>query len=99
MDEPKTNGIFLFPNLKLQIFLRGSHQNRLAKIVGIDESVLSKIIHGYRTPTAAQKKTLATFLEADEEWLFQRCETRPLRAGLLETQTATAQGAGEDGDI
>ncbi len=62
----------MFPNLKLKIFLRGSHQNRLAKSVGIDETVLSKIIHGYRQPTAAQRKLLADFLEADEAWLFER---------------------------
>ena len=62
----------MFPNLKLKIFHRGSHQNRLAKTVGIDETVLSKIIHGYRQPTAAQRKLLADFLEADEAWLFER---------------------------
>lgn len=62
----------MFPNLKLQIFRRGSHQNRLAKAVGIDETVLSKIIHGYRKPTAEQRKALACFLEAEEEWLFEQ---------------------------
>ncbi len=65
----------MFPNLKLQIFRRGSHQNQLAKAVGIDETVLSKIIHGYRSPTAVQRKLLADHLEADESWLFERFET------------------------
>jgi len=64
----------MFPNLKLQIFRRGSHQNRLAKAVGIDETVLSKIIHGYRTPTASQRIVLANYLGADEAWLFERYE-------------------------
>ena len=64
----------MFPNLKLKV--RGSHQNRLAKSVGIDETVLSKIIHGYRQPTATQRKLLADFLEADEAWLrsSSRCQ-------------------------
>ena len=70
----------MFPNLKLQIFLRCDHQNQLAKAVGIDETVLSKIMHGYRTPTATQKKLLANYLQPDEAWLFERFEA--LRAPL-----------------
>ena len=64
----------MFPNLKLQIFRSGCHQNRLAKTVGIDETVLSKIIHGYRNPTPAQRKLLASHLAAEEGWLFERFE-------------------------
>jgi transcriptional regulator with XRE-family HTH domain len=61
----------MFPNLKLQIFRRNSHQNQLARAVGMDETVLSKIIHGYRKPTPEQRKLLAAYLEADENWLFE----------------------------
>jgi transcriptional regulator with XRE-family HTH domain len=61
----------MFPNLKLEIFRRCSHQNQLARAVGMDETVLSKIIHGYRNPTADQRKLLATYLEVDENWLFE----------------------------
>ncbi len=86
----------MFANLKLKIFLCGSHQNRLARSVGIDETVLSKIIHGYRKPTAAQRKLLADFLEADEAWLFERFDTPPPRTE--EIGTATIKEAGEDGD-
>lgn len=68
----------MFPNLKLQIFRRGSHQNKLAMAVGIDETVLSKIIHGYRAPTASQRIVLASYLEADEAWLFERYEVAPV---------------------
>lgn len=70
----------MFPNLKLQIFRCGSHQNRLAKAIGIDETVLSKIIHGYRDPTPAQRELLASYLQADEGWLFERFETPVFRA-------------------
>jgi transcriptional regulator with XRE-family HTH domain len=89
----------MFPNLKLQIFRRGSHQNRLAKAVGIDETVLSKIIHGYRNPTLTQKKLLASYLEADEGWLFERCEAYPLRADLEQTSVAAEKKTSSDGDI
>jgi transcriptional regulator with XRE-family HTH domain len=61
----------MLANLKLQIFRRGSHQNQLAEAVGIDETVLSKIIHGFRLATPLQRRALATYLEADEEWLFE----------------------------
>jgi len=67
----------MFPNLKLQIFRSGNRQNELAKAVGIDETVLSKIIHGYRAPTAVQRRLLAEYLAADEEWLFERFELAP----------------------
>jgi transcriptional regulator with XRE-family HTH domain len=89
----------MFPNLKLQIFLRGSHQNRLAKSVGIDETVLSKIIHGYRNPTEAQRKLLANFLQADEEWLFQRFETPRVGASADGLQPSATPGAADDGDL
>jgi len=92
----EVNRTVMFPNLKLKIFILGSHQNRLAKSVGIDETVLSKIIHGYRKPTAAQRKLLAEFLEADEAWLFERLDAPPPRTEEL--GTAAIKGAGEDGD-
>ncbi len=85
----------MLPNLKLKIFLRGSHQNRLAKCIGIDETILSKIINGYREPTAAQRKLLAEFLEADEAWLFERFDTTPPQTA--ETGTATINGSSKDG--
>ncbi len=88
----------MFPNLKLQIFRRGSHQNQLAKAVGIDETVLSKIIHGYRDPTIAQRKLLASHLEADEAWLFERFEAAPLQAASDHLRLAARKKAGDDGD-
>jgi transcriptional regulator with XRE-family HTH domain len=86
----------MFPNLKLKIFLRGSHQNRLAKSVGIDETVLSKIIHGYRQPTAAQKKLLADFLEADEAWLFEQFDVPAPRSE--EIAIVAIKGPSQNGD-
>lgn len=81
----------MLPNLKLQIFRRGSHQNELAKAVGIDETVLSKIIHGYRDPSPRQRKLLASYLEAEEAWLFERFEVPSAR----ENSVATRVDAGE----
>jgi transcriptional regulator with XRE-family HTH domain len=64
----------MYPNLKLQIFKRGVRQNHLAKQIGISDPILSKIIHGYREPSEAERKLLAACLEADEGWLFERFE-------------------------
>jgi len=41
----------------------------------MDETVLSKIIHGYRNPTMEQRKLLADYLAVDEAWLFECFET------------------------
>ena len=64
----------MYLNIKLQIFRLGIHQNDIAKALGINESVLSKIIHGYREPSKAHRQQLAGFLKADENWLFESYE-------------------------
>jgi len=73
----------MYPNLKLQIFKRGVRQNHLAKQVGISDPILSKIIHGYRLPTEAERKLLAACLEADENWLFEKFEAEAAPAANL----------------
>ncbi len=62
----------MYPNLKLEIFKRGLHQNQLAKVLGINEAILSKIIHGFREPSALQRNLIAGYLEVDEGWLFEK---------------------------
>ena len=64
----------MYPNLKLQIFKRGVRQNHLARQIGISDPILSKIIHGYRVPSEAERRLLAACLEADEDWLFEKFE-------------------------
>jgi transcriptional regulator with XRE-family HTH domain len=67
----------MYPNLKLQLFRRSVRQNFLARELGIDESILSKIIHGYRQPSQEQRQLLARYLGADEAWLFEKYEDVP----------------------
>ena len=64
----------MYPNLKLEIFKRGIHQNLLARDLGLNEAILSKIIRGNREPTDAQRQMLAQYLEAEESWLFEKYE-------------------------
>lgn len=61
----------MYPNLKLAIFKRGIHQNHLAKRLGIDEAVLSKVIRGYRAPSVSLRRSLASYLQMEEAWLFE----------------------------
>jgi ribosome-binding protein aMBF1 (putative translation factor) len=89
----------MFPNLKLQIFRRGSHQNQLAKAVGIDETVLSKIIHGCRDPNPMQRKILASYLEVEEAWLFERFESPVARGGGEHVQRTAENKVGDNGDV
>ena len=64
----------MYTNVKLRLLRAGIRQNRLARTVGIDESLLSKIINGFRQPKAEIRKRIAVALESDEEWLFGRNE-------------------------
>ncbi|MGA7463459.1 MAG: helix-turn-helix transcriptional regulator [Candidatus Korobacteraceae bacterium] len=64
----------MYPNLKLHIFRLGIRQNQIAKDLKLCESQLSKIIHGYRDPSAGERKLLADYLKVDESWLFERHE-------------------------
>jgi transcriptional regulator with XRE-family HTH domain len=68
----------MYPNLKLQIFRLGTHQNHIARALRMDESVLSKIIHGYRQPSQEQRRQLADFLKVEENWLFEKYEATRL---------------------
>ncbi len=64
----------MYPNLKLQLFRNAVRQNFLARELGIDESILSKIIHGYREPSKEQRENLARYLNVEESWLFEKYE-------------------------
>jgi transcriptional regulator with XRE-family HTH domain len=60
----------MYPNLKLQLWRAGIRQNRLAQMVGIDETLLSRIVNGFRTPAPELRKRIASALDSDEDWLF-----------------------------
>ncbi|HTD56277.1 MAG TPA: helix-turn-helix transcriptional regulator [Silvibacterium sp.] len=64
----------IYPNLKLRIYTSGMRQNRLAKMLGIDEAHLSRIINGFRQPSGDIREQLAAILQSDPEWLFYRMQ-------------------------
>ena len=74
----------IYPNLKLKIYTSGLRQNRMAKILGIDEAHLSKVINGFREPSDHLRTQIAEILHSDPEWLFHKVlvtEERPLIDG------------------
>jgi transcriptional regulator with XRE-family HTH domain len=44
----------------------------MAQEMKLHEAVLSRIINGYREPSAEQRRKIASYLGADENWLFAR---------------------------
>jgi plasmid maintenance system antidote protein VapI len=62
----------IYPNLKLRVYTTGMRQNRLAKLVGIDEAYLSRIINGVRVPGKQMQEQISSVLGCDAEWLFQQ---------------------------
>jgi transcriptional regulator with XRE-family HTH domain len=61
----------MYPNLKLQIWRSGIRQQQLAKMLGLHETVLSKIVNGSRVPSPQMKSKIAAALNADPAWLFE----------------------------
>jgi transcriptional regulator with XRE-family HTH domain len=54
------------------MYTTGMRQNRLAKLVGIDEAYLSRIVNGVRVPRQQMRIEIATALGCDPEWLFDK---------------------------
>jgi transcriptional regulator with XRE-family HTH domain len=72
----------MYPNLKLQLWKTGMRQNRLANVLLIDETVLSKIINGFRQPSRDLQERIAKVLECDPDWLFEQNENLRVVTGL-----------------
>ena len=66
----------IYPNLKLRVYTTGMRQNRLARLVGIDEAYLSRIINGVRVPGKQMQEQIAQVLGCDADWLFQQTTVR-----------------------
>jgi transcriptional regulator with XRE-family HTH domain len=64
----------IYPNLKLRMYTTGIRQNRLARLLGIHEASLSRIMNGFREPTGDIRSHLAEILQSDPEWLFYKMQ-------------------------
>jgi transcriptional regulator with XRE-family HTH domain len=68
----------MYPNLRIQLWKVGIRQNRLARMLDMDETLLSRIVNGYRQPTPEFRKKIAELLQSDEAWLFEEVENTSL---------------------
>jgi transcriptional regulator with XRE-family HTH domain len=79
----------IYPNLKLTIYKTGIRQNRLAKMVGIHEAYLSRIVNGTREPGDALRQAIADALQCNAEWLFEREKVVAFPALIREDRQAS----------
>ena len=86
----------MYANIKLQIFRKGIHQNQVARTLGMDETLLSKIIRGFREPSESQRKQLADYLESSEQWLFEKSELSSQGEPLMKTESVPRSGHDRD---
>ena len=78
----------MYPNLRIQLWKVGIRQNRLARMLEMDESLLSRIVNGFRQPSPDFRKKISTLLQSDEDWLFQVENTEPEQ--IVEPKTKSA---------
>ncbi len=71
----------MYPNLKLQLWTSGLRQNRLARMLEMDETTLSRIVNGFREPSIELRNNIAGMLKCDVDWLFQRRDSASERTG------------------
>lgn len=46
-------------------------------MLGVDETMLSRIINGYRTASPELRERIAGILQSDEKWLFESNGAKP----------------------
>ena len=89
----------MYPNLKMEIWLSGIRQNRLARELEVDETLLSKVINGYREPSPELRAQLAEYFHKNENWLFHVETVQPLRGplanGLTQQNKHDGKAAGD----
>jgi transcriptional regulator with XRE-family HTH domain len=74
----------------MQLWRKRIRQNQLAKMIPLDETVLSKIMNGFRVPAPELRQRIASILEAEEEWLFESNTVERDAGDAPEIQAETA---------
>jgi len=57
----------------------------------MDETVLSRIVNGFREPNSHLRDRIAHLLQSDPEWLFEEAEITPLGGGNGREQAPSAK--------
>jgi transcriptional regulator with XRE-family HTH domain len=74
LEHRESKGDSMYPNIKLQMWRSGMRQNRLARMVNVDETTLSRIVNGFRRPGPEVRAKIAVALKRDQGWLFEEIE-------------------------
>jgi transcriptional regulator with XRE-family HTH domain len=82
----------------MEIWLSGIRQNRLARELRVDETVLSKIINGYREPSTELRALLSQYFNKSENWLFHMEPAQPVRGPLRNGAASHERGSESAGD-
>jgi transcriptional regulator with XRE-family HTH domain len=77
----------MYPNLRVELWKAGIRQNKLAKMLEMDETLVSRIVNGYRQPSPEFRRKLSVLLNSDEAWLFEAED-----AAALEPRNAKTAG-------
>jgi len=83
----------MYPNLKLQLWRAGIRQNRLAQLLGMDETALSKIVNGFRDASPQLLGKIAALLDREEGWLFERAEPPASNGSSHQAKRSTSGGS------
>jgi transcriptional regulator with XRE-family HTH domain len=51
----------MYPNLRIQLWKSGIRQNRLAKMLEMDETLLSRIMNGFRQASPEFRERISRF--------------------------------------
>ena len=86
----------MYPNLKLQLWKSGLRQNRLAKMLNMDEATLSRIVNGFREPTVELQNNIAALLQCDSAWLFDQPQKPAQRAVAGAADESQPRAAADD---
>ena len=80
----------MYPNLKLQLWKSGIRQQQLARMLDIHESLLSKVVNGFREPSPELRHRIANALQCEVVWLFERADA-PRRETVLQQSETDVQ--------
>ena len=81
----------MYPNLKLQLWKSGLRQNQFARMISIDETLLSRVVNGFREPSPELRIKISSVLQTDPDWLFERSTTPPPSSRLVAGRTKRAE--------
>lgn len=73
-------------------------QNYLARLLGVDETTLSRMVNGFREPALELQAKIAAVLHSDQEWLFEKAGDITSVQTVFENPQSVSDEESEDAD-